>query len=110
MAGSGLTRRRLLQSAGVAGAGLGAGAVAGYGLASRDEEPAGTGRVRFHGARQAGITTPAQDRLAIGAFDVTATSRDDLRDLLRGVDRSSRAPHGRSSGGPRERPGCGTAG
>jgi deferrochelatase/peroxidase EfeB len=38
--------------------------------------------VPFRGAHQAGIDTPAQDRLAFAAFDVTSTSRDDLRSML----------------------------
>lgn len=38
--------------------------------------------VQFRGAHQAGIATPAQDRLAFAAFDVTTTRRADLIDLL----------------------------
>jgi deferrochelatase/peroxidase EfeB len=60
-----ITRRRLLASAGI-GAGaitLGAG---GY-LVGQDsaaqQGSAGTGSVRFYGEHQAGIDTPAQDRL-----------------------------------------------
>ena len=37
----------------------------------------------FRGPHQAGITTPAQDRLHFAAFDVTTESRDELVDLLR---------------------------
>jgi deferrochelatase/peroxidase EfeB len=37
----------------------------------------------FHGAHQAGITTPVQDRLHFAAFDVTTDSRDELVALLR---------------------------
>lgn len=37
----------------------------------------------FRGPHQAGITTPAQDRLHFVAFDVTTESRDELVDLLR---------------------------
>lgn len=37
----------------------------------------------FHGAHQAGIVTPAQDRLHFAAFDVTSRTRQDLVDLLR---------------------------
>jgi deferrochelatase/peroxidase EfeB len=37
----------------------------------------------FHGAHQAGITTPAQDRVHFAAFDVTATSRAELVMLLK---------------------------
>jgi deferrochelatase/peroxidase EfeB len=38
--------------------------------------------VPFYGANQAGISTPAQDRLAFAAFDVTSTSARDLQVLL----------------------------
>ena len=37
----------------------------------------------FRGARQAGIVTPAQDRLHFAAFDVVTESRDELVDLLK---------------------------
>ena len=37
----------------------------------------------FRGAHQAGIVTPAQDRLHFAAFDVVTESRDELVDLLR---------------------------
>ena len=36
----------------------------------------------FRGAHQAGIVTPAQDRLHFAAFDVTTDSRDELVALL----------------------------
>jgi deferrochelatase/peroxidase EfeB len=39
--------------------------------------------VPFHGDHQAGIVTPAQDRLVFGSFDLTLTSAAELRDLLR---------------------------
>ncbi len=42
-----------------------------------------TGAVPFHGTHQAGITTPAQDRLAFASFDLTLTTAAELRDLLR---------------------------
>ncbi|GAA2033679.1 iron uptake transporter deferrochelatase/peroxidase subunit [Catenulispora yoronensis] len=38
--------------------------------------------VPFYGAHQAGIATPAQDRLAFAAFDLTTTSVQDLQILL----------------------------
>jgi deferrochelatase/peroxidase EfeB len=38
--------------------------------------------VPFYGQHQAGIATPAQDRLAFAAFDVVATSRSDLVTLM----------------------------
>ena len=46
--------------------------------------PRGADVVPFYGAHQAGIVTPAQDRLHMAAFDVAdGVSRDELRDLLR---------------------------
>jgi deferrochelatase/peroxidase EfeB len=79
-----LSRRRLLVGAGAAGAGIGLGAAGGY-LAgeSSAEETHGTGTVPFFGDHQAGIATPAQDRLHFAAFDLTTDSVGTLRDLLR---------------------------
>jgi len=54
--------------------------------AARTPEPAPSPADRtypFTGAHQAGIVTPAQDRLYLAAFDVTTTDRDALVDLLR---------------------------
>ena len=76
---AGLTRRRLLVSVGGAAGAL---ALGGGGYALGREEGGGTDVVPFYGPRQAGIATPAQDRLVFGAFDVTAGSRDELRVLL----------------------------
>jgi len=39
--------------------------------------------VPFHGPHQAGIVTPAQDRLYFAAFDVITDDRDELETLLR---------------------------
>lgn len=85
----GVSRRNLL--AGLAGAGVAAGA-AGFVAAAPPapaegaeggEQAAGPSDVHaFHGEHQAGIVTPAQDRLHFAAFDVTSTSRDDLVALL----------------------------
>ncbi|RNM13150.1 iron uptake transporter deferrochelatase/peroxidase subunit [Nocardioides pocheonensis] len=80
-----LSRRRLL---GVAGAGALAGAagLGGFGVAQAQQEDnspdAGLGYA-FHGEHQAGIVTPAQDRLHFASFDVTTDSRDALVALLR---------------------------
>ena len=78
-----LTRRRLLTSAGVGAAGIGLGA-SGY-LVGRDSAEAanGTGSVPFYGEHQAGIDTPAQDRLHFAAFDLVDGRRTDLQELLR---------------------------
>ncbi|MFK4299770.1 hypothetical protein ABH924_004956 [Arthrobacter sp. GAS37] len=84
----GLSRRGLFSLAGVGGAGAVAGLAAGY--LSHDAvaamaAPAGTGSsvVPFYGERQAGIVTPAQDRLHMAAFDVTVEDRAALIQLLK---------------------------
>ena len=69
-----VSRRRLLGYAG-AGAAVGAaGFAGGMGTARATDGGAGPGvdRYPFHGEHQAGIVTPAQDRLHFAAFDVTA--------------------------------------
>jgi deferrochelatase/peroxidase EfeB len=78
-----LTRRALI-GAGAAG-GLAAAGVAGYeiGASSSPGDGSGADAVAFHGRHQAGIATPAQDRLHFAAFDVVAPGREDVRDLLR---------------------------
>jgi deferrochelatase/peroxidase EfeB len=75
----GISRRRLFGYAG-AGAAL-AGVTAAAGCAA--EAPAATdGVVPFRGPHQAGIVTPAQDRLHFVALDVTTTDRARVRALL----------------------------
>jgi deferrochelatase/peroxidase EfeB len=67
-----------------------AGGLTGYFTGSATE-PSGAGdtslgqqTIPFYGTHQAGIITPAQDRLAFGTMNVVSgTSRTDLRDLLR---------------------------
>jgi len=82
---TGVSRRRLLGYAG-AGAAIGAAGFAG-GIGTARAGDGGTqesdDRHPFHGRHQAGITTPAQDRLHFAAFDVTATSRSELVMLLK---------------------------
>ncbi|PRY59921.1 iron uptake transporter deferrochelatase/peroxidase subunit [Glycomyces artemisiae] len=74
--------------------GLGAGGVlaAGAGFAAGRLLPEATAAqadggadeaIDFFGANQAGIVTPAQDRLHFAAFDVLTEDRDDLVDLLK---------------------------
>lgn len=47
------------------------------------DDVAATGAVvPFHGVHQAGITTPAQDRLYFAAFDVVTRDRSELRRIL----------------------------
>ncbi len=80
----GFTRRRLVAGAGAAGVGIGLGG-AGY-LIGRETAEASSHLdeiVPFHGNRQAGIETPAQDRLHFAAFDLTVESAAGLRDLMR---------------------------
>src|ERR671939_190102 len=55
--------------------------------------------VPFHGRHQAGIATAAQDRLFFASFDVTTTSRNELRELLRTwTDAAARMTEGRTAG------------
>ena len=80
-----ITRRRLLASAGVGAAGIGLGGATGYlvGHESAEAQSDGTGSVPFYGDHQAGIDTPAQDRLHFAAFDLVGENRAELRELLR---------------------------
>ncbi len=89
-----LTRRALLASA--AGGGMAAVAAGGYALGhdtgADDEKPpdAADQTVAFHGRHQAGIATPAQDRLHFAAFDVEDGLRaEDLRALMRAWSRAA---------------------
>ncbi|WP_375489433.1 iron uptake transporter deferrochelatase/peroxidase subunit [uncultured Jatrophihabitans sp.] len=82
----GTSRRRFLGGAlGAAGALAAGGAGFGVGRATEpaDASPASTPSVvPFYGEHQAGIATPAQDRLAFAAFDVTTSDRQALATLL----------------------------
>ncbi|MBM7081160.1 iron uptake transporter deferrochelatase/peroxidase subunit [Micromonospora humidisoli] len=81
-----LSRRRAITLVGVGAAGV-AGVAAGAGALARDGDRAAAydgaaGAVPFHGEHQAGITTPAQDRLHFVAFDVITKDRDRLVAML----------------------------
>jgi deferrochelatase/peroxidase EfeB len=80
-----LSRRRFIASAGLGTAGVALGA-GGY-LVGHDTAEAsggeGTGSVPFHGEHQAGIDTPAQDRLHFAAFDLETEDPAALRELMR---------------------------
>ena len=77
------TRRGLFGAAGAAAVtGAGAGFAAAQAATASDEGDAPPGAYPLHGDHQAGIVTPAQDRLHFAAFDVTTTSRDELVALL----------------------------
>ncbi|MCW0211986.1 MAG: iron uptake transporter deferrochelatase/peroxidase subunit [Pseudonocardia sp.] len=81
--GGGFSRRRLLGFAGagvaLAGAGAGIGFAAG---ASSGGEPARDGVVPFRGRHQAGIVTPAQDRMHFVSLDLTSTDRAEVQRLF----------------------------
>jgi deferrochelatase/peroxidase EfeB len=88
----GITRRRAVALAGVGMAGVvGATAVGGAALMG-DEAAAGTanGSIAFDGAQQAGIVTPAQDRLHFVAFDVITKDRDRLIRMLKEWTKAAR--------------------
>ncbi len=82
-----VSRRRLIGVAGAGALAVGAAGVGGYAWGSDHESTApdrpGADAFQFHGVHQAGITTPAQDRLHFAAFDVTTSDRDALVSLLR---------------------------
>ncbi|TXS16982.1 MULTISPECIES: iron uptake transporter deferrochelatase/peroxidase subunit [unclassified Streptomyces] len=87
-----VSRRRLIGSAGAAGAAglvLGAAGGAGTYAATREEEPTalttvGSTEAMFHGKHQAGITTPLQARGHLVAFDLApGAGRKEAAALLR---------------------------
>lgn len=120
----GVSRRRLLGTTGTAAAvGLVAGAGATYaaGRASASDTSVDAGSsgsastapsldaaIDFHGEHQAGIVTPAQDRLHFVALDVVTKDRSELEALLKTWTRAAErmaagaeaAPGGLVGGGP----------
>ena len=87
-----LSRRRLLGMAGAGAALVGAGAAGGVAVDRAAASPGGStapttaagldAAVEFYGAHQAGIVTPAQDRMFFVALDVRTDDRAELVDLL----------------------------
>jgi deferrochelatase/peroxidase EfeB len=77
--------RRGLIGGGTAVAGVAAGFAVGdvYAGHGSDDAAAATTTYRFRGVHQAGIVTPAQDRLHLAAFDITTGSRAQLVALLK---------------------------
>ena len=89
-----VSRRKLLGAAG-AGALIAGAAGAGAGYAAGDQPTAvradpGALPVTFEGKHQAGIVTPAQDRLYFSVLDVTTASRGDLILLMQDWTRAAR--------------------
>jgi deferrochelatase/peroxidase EfeB len=86
-----ITRRRLLGSAGAGAVGIGLGGAGGYlvGQETAEAKSDGTGSVAFYGEHQAGIDTPAQDRLHFAAFDLVTENRSELREMLREWSRAA---------------------
>ncbi|WP_082898902.1 MULTISPECIES: iron uptake transporter deferrochelatase/peroxidase subunit [unclassified Rhodococcus (in: high G+C Gram-positive bacteria)] len=76
------SRRRLFGAVGTGAALVGVGALAGHATASGAEVPT-SDVVEFRGEHQAGIVTPAQDRMHFVAFDITTDSRDEFVALLK---------------------------
>ncbi len=83
---TGLSRRGLLGLAGAGIAGLAVGGAAGAAIATgvtATNSPGVLTSYPFFGEHQAGITTPAQDRLHFAAYDMAeGTTRQDLIELL----------------------------
>lgn len=85
-----ITRRDALKLAGMGGIGLLLGAGGMKTLlpstpAAQKASPApasNDGIIPFYGEHQSGITTPMQDFICMGAFDLTTTSLDDVRKLF----------------------------
>src|SRR4029453_5765874 len=80
----GLSRRKLLGAAGLGA--LAVGATGGYVVGREPDPPVAADpyaeAVPFEGVHQAGIVTPAQDRLYFVSLDMTSDERDDLVSLL----------------------------
>src|SRR5690242_2314508 len=82
-----VSRRRAIGFAGAGVAGvLGASAVGASFFADKSDKSSESpisDAVAFHGAAQAGIVTPAQDRLHFVAFDVLTKDRAELVQMLK---------------------------
>lgn len=95
--------RRGLLGGGVAVAGVAGAAVGGYAAGRGDDagpaDASGPAAYAFRGEHQAGIVTPAQDRLHFAAFDVTTTDRAELVELLQDwTDAAERMTRGDGAG------------
>jgi deferrochelatase/peroxidase EfeB len=105
----GLSRRALLSLAGLGAAGVGAGVAVGVTEAMAADSGGPDPNqllVPFHGRHQAGIATAVQSNLHFASFDVTATDRAALIDLLKDWTSAARdLTAGRRVGGPGLPPG-----
>ncbi|MFN8024998.1 MAG: iron uptake transporter deferrochelatase/peroxidase subunit [Acidimicrobiia bacterium] len=102
-----MSRRRFLGAAGILGAATaGALATESLGVAAPAAEASVAGAaVAFHGEHQAGIVTPAQDRLLFASFDVLTDDRDELIALFRDWTKASaRMAAGEPVGGENTNP------
>ena len=104
-----LSRRSLVGAAAVmAGAGAAAGVGGAYAVQRTASSPPRPAVIPFRGSRQAGIITPAQDRLHFVSLDVTTRERSQLirmlKDWTAAAERMTRgeepAPGGVVGGGP----------
>jgi deferrochelatase/peroxidase EfeB len=94
-----LSRRGLLGGGAAAAGVVGAFAVGRESDAGAAAAASGPLVYPFHGAHQAGIVTPAQDRLHFAAFDVVTDDRDALVTLLqKWTDAAARMTQGLSAG------------
>jgi len=125
-AATGVSRRRLLGVSGTAAvAGVVAGATSVYAVTQADDAsaagaqppaaapaPALDAAIPFRGEHQAGIVTPAQDRLHFVALDVVTKDPAQLRELFKAWTRAAErmslgaeaAPGGLVGGGPNRAP------
>ena len=99
-----VSRRRAIALAGAGVAGIaGASAIGGALIVGKSDKPASESlaadAVLFHGAVQAGIVTPAQDRLHFVAFDVLTKDRAQLIQMLKDwTDAAARMTAGHDAG------------
>jgi len=96
-----MSRRRAIALAGVGVAGAaGAAGIAGAALTSEASEIGADGAYPFDGEHQAGIVTPAQDRLHFVAFDVITKDRDRLIQMLKDWTAAARRMTAGQDAGP----------
>ncbi|MEU8000235.1 iron uptake transporter deferrochelatase/peroxidase subunit [Catellatospora sp. NPDC049111] len=97
-----VSRRVALTAAGVGIAGVAGAAAVGAAMMDDDRSPAAASpgdAVPFYGEHQAGIVTPAQDRLHFAAFDVITKDRAKLVEMLREwTAAAARMTQGRDAG------------